>query len=332
MHNTINRKSLTESIYKAQQLLSRAGSRLSALGSISAKCIAIYGLVFTLAVIWSGCGDNGNDSKTKNSKAGELILDYTAFIDDATQVSGMTVNRDSGLVALTTDLEKVVKFNLTDPELKSTIFNIPWRDDARLEQGSAEAISFDSEDTVLVLYPEKNAIRRYNIINGEQILEASLPERSWFGAMAIDRDEGEIFLITNESPHKLVSIDIDTLVSKDDSTTEIDEEIELDVPDDLGTIEGLSVDRFGSGDKLWAVTKSGQIVDINPLTGSLGAPQTSGSFIEPSAIEAFVNSEGEGEEEAVFAVADDGDEFNRAGGSNEGGESPIYLLLINPSL
>lgn len=270
--------------------------------------------VLALPLAIAGCGSGADTASTTDpppstaptgTTSGGLILDYTAYIEGAEQISGLAVSGDGFDAALVTDFEKVIIYDLDDGEVEAE-FPVPLSD--LPQQGSTEAITFTGDDELAVLYPEDALIRRYSA-DGEMLGEHDISELSatWFGAMTATGQGREVALITDGPEPQLVRIDLDE--------AGVSSSVPLMGVDTAGLITGLS--RGIDGEMLWVGTDQGENYPVDSQTGKAGAPLSTPEVGEPSAIELLVNTEGE----RVIAVADDDDRFN-------GSEGPILLHLL----
>lgn len=230
-----------------------------------------------------------------------LVLDYTAFIEGVEQPSGIGIHPTGESVAIVTDFEEVTIYDLATGTIaerwSAQLGELP-------EQGSTEAVVFDGDD-VLVLYAEAGVIRRYDG-TGEQLEEIEVGiDRPLAGAMTTG-SEDTVVLITDEAAPALVDVDL--------ATGEADTR-PLARFDSTATIVGLS--RTIDGQDLLVGTDEGEIFAVEADGAAVVGVHRVDGVDEPSAVEAFINPE----DEAVVAVAEDGDAYN-------GSESPLRLFLL----
>lgn len=244
----------------------------------------------------SPSGSTGTTSAEKDA----LTLDYTAYVDDAVQVSGLGARADGGQVALVTDFEMAL---IVDPASVQVINRFSVQFGELPEQGSSEAIAYRPDGSLAVFYPERSVIRFFAPEgNGEPEGQLELEELDYRGALVVlEQDFG---LVAFERGNNVVLRAIDL----DDG--EIEGETQLETP--IENIEGMGQDANG----VYAVTRSGTVYTIDWLKGAVERIGTVTEVEEPSAIEPILN----GSEEPVFMVADDADRYNSEPG-------PIRLYL-----
>jgi len=205
------------------------------------------GFVIALAIgvlASAGCGDSAEDSVVEkpvveepagddDTTAKELVLDFTTSIDGGKQISGLGIQRETGLAAFVTDFEEVILFDLPSQSVQ-TSFNVGWNDG--LSQGETEAIAFDTEESVAVLYPEKHAIRRYSL-TGELLTSLTIDtDVELAGGMTIDADAAEAIVVSKTAPPALLTVSMADGIVK--STTPL---VGIESP----LVDGLSPDVDG---------------------------------------------------------------------------------------
>jgi hypothetical protein len=230
----------------------------------------------------------------------ELILDYTLYVEGATQVSGIDTSADGSQIAVVTDLEHAFIFGIEEFAVTDQ-FTVQLGDLPR--QGSTEAIAFTSPDEVAVLYPDVSLIRRYGT-DGEIRAEIDLSSHELDLAGAMTRlADGTLLVATTDPAPTLVAVDADGTTART-----------VDVTTDIGEIAGLTT---GPGDSVYAVTEDGVVLAIDLGDGATTQLPSISAVGEPSDIEYFVTPD----DEAVLAITDDADEYN-------GTEGPIRLFLL----
>jgi hypothetical protein len=230
----------------------------------------------------------------------ELILDYTLYVEGGIQVSGLDSSADRSRLALVTDMEEVLIFDIEQFAVTET-FSVQLAELPR--QGSTEAIAFTADDEIAVLYPDVSLIRRYST-NGELRGEIDLSTHQWelAGAMTTAAD-GSLLLVTSTPSPTVLGVNTEGNV-----TTTMD----LDV-DTAGEIVGVST---AGDDTLYAVTEDSVALLADLQDGTVEPLPAINGVGSPSDIEYFVNPE----DEAVLAITDDADEYNQT-------EGPIRLYL-----
>ena len=254
-------------------------------------------------VVATSCGTS--NSETPDPVQGRLVLDFTAFVDGAVQVSGIAADRTSGTIGVVTDFERVV---LIDPQTVSAAatFSVQLGDLPR--QGSTEAIAFTPEGDVAILYPDALIVRVYSTtgdVEREIALQADGPI---YGAMALSDDGTRIYLVTGADTLSLVELD------GSDGRSLRSTELSGDI---VGEVSGLSPGADGSVDRLYLVTSDNRAFVLDTASGRVTPAGAVGEVDDSSGTEAFVNAEGE----AVLAVSDDADIYNTAPG-------PIRVYLL----
>jgi hypothetical protein len=232
--------------------------------------------------------------------ADELILDYTLYVEGGTQVSGIGVSPDRMSIALVTDLERMIVYDLEELAV-SAEFSVQLGDLPR--QGSTEAVKFTSNNELAVFYPDAGVVRRYDL-SGKMVGEVDVKRSGsdFADAMSVT-DEGSLLLATDGG--SLVQVDANGGTST---------EVSLAVDGRLGEIVGLSNAGDGSA---YVATDDGQVLLVELATGEVQELPTTSEVTEPSDIEYFVNPE----DEPVIAITDDADQYN-------GTEGPIRLFLV----
>ena len=256
-----------------------------------------------------GCGSGGgSDEQDSGGDSEGLVLDFTAYVEGAVQVSGVGVSQDDGTVAVVTDFEKVL---LVDPETVAPFAEFSAQLGELPEQGSAEAIAFLSTGEVAVLYPEHKVLRIFEDDwsgTAEADIDLSPIEGFMHGAMTIAPATNTAYVLVGTAPLELVSICLE------DATVASRTELAGDFDDEM---TGLSLSIDGSDDHLWAVTEGNVAYDIDVAAGEASRVAVLAEVAESSGAEAFYNPMGE----AVLAVSDDADEYNAEPG-------PIRLYLV----
>jgi hypothetical protein len=232
--------------------------------------------------------------------ADELILDYTLYVEGGIQVSGIGVSPDEMSIALVTDLERVIVYDLEELAV-SAEFSVQLGDLPR--QGSTEAVKFTSDNELAVFYPDAGVVRRYDL-SGKMVDEVDVKRSGsdFADAMSVT-DEGSLLLATDGG--SLLQVDANGGTSS---------EVSLAVDGQLGEIVGLSSAGDGSA---YVATDDGQVLLVELATGEVEELPTTSEVTEPSDIEYFVNPE----DEPVIAITDDADQYN-------GTEGPIRLFLV----
>lgn len=262
---------------------------------------------FPLLLALAGC--SSEDSTEGRATEPRLLLDYTAFVEGAVQVSGIAVDRKNALAVLCTDHERAIVFELETLDAVAE-FSVQFGD--LPEQGASEAIGVTESGDVVVLYPDHETLVTFDL-QGEHLGEVNLPSGDWFGAMALEPASEIAYLVRKEGKdYELVGFDLE----EDESTATVKLEGEL-----VGTqLEGLSLDLDGTATRLWAVSKPNQVFLIEPGSGKTTKMGDALEVGEGSAIEAFTNLV-EGVPEDVFAISDDDNSYN-----TEPGPLRLYLL------
>ena len=266
--------------------------------------------ITTLLALSAACGDARQDDDVDPvTGSSALVLDFTAFIDGAVQVSGIGIDRTTGTVAVVTDFERVV---LIDAQSVSAIGTFSAQLRTLPRQGSTEAIAFTPDGDIAVLYPDVALLRVYDddgsgSILGELSLEA-VPG-PLHGAMALSADGTRLFLIAGADAVRLVEVRLE------DGSVVRSTELTGDAI--TAEVSGLSPGVDGSDARLWAVTGNSRAFSIDVGTGTAEFTGEVSEVEDCSGSEAFVNPEGE----AVLAVSDDADRYNSVPG-------PLRLYLI----
>ncbi|MBX2801250.1 MAG: hypothetical protein KTR31_26470 [Myxococcales bacterium] len=151
-----------------------------------------------LAVVTlSACGGS--------SSSADLILDFTVFVPDAVQVSGLGVSPADGTLAAVTDFEQVL---LVDPVTADATATFSAQLGALPEQGSTEAVSFTTDGDVVVLYPEEPLLRVFDAA-GTTLREVTPAlQDTPHGAMTIAHDEGVAWVAVGEAEVSLVALSL----------------------------------------------------------------------------------------------------------------------------
>lgn len=253
--------------------------------------------IWAVALGVAGCTGSGSDAG--------LVLDYTAFVQGAVQVSGLAVSPVDGTLAAVTDFEQVL---LVDPATTDVIASYSVQLGELPEQGSTEAVSFTGAGEVAVLYPDDEVLRVYDPA-GALLRELDPdPSGDMHGAMTIAHDDDVAWLALGEGPVEVVAVSLT-------DGSEVDRlELQGDVPTE---IVGLSLPANGADEELWAVDAANRAYTFDLSSGRSVVQGTTGEVAEPSGAEAFVNEEGE----SVLAVSDDDDAYNAEPG-------PIRLFLL----
>ena len=255
--------------------------------------------LIVLVSVWIGCDSNSNEPEPESD--GELLLDFTAFVEDAVQISGMGVSADGQLAALVTDFERLF---VVETATLDVIYTLSIQFGNLPQQGSSEAISFRPDGTLAVLFPDHAEIRTYSTTSNDPLLSAiTLPEGAYVGAMAITESDIAIVGVRTASTVTLRSIDLETGA--------VLEEVPLASTLD-GTIEGFGL----NGELLWTVTNQNMVYSINTENGAVSEGRLVPDVEDSSAIEPMLDGEGE----RVLAITDDADEYNAE-------PSPIRLFL-----
>ncbi len=271
-------------------------------------------LLVCAALGMSACGQTNDqpidqpiDQPDPDNPSGTMVLDYTAYIEGAIQVSGVGVSQSDGTIALVTDFESLM---LIDPETVSEIGSFSVQLGNLPEQGSSEAVSFTSSGDLAVLYPEHKRVISYDPTGSDRVadLDLSAIVEPIHGSMTIAPDTDTIYMIAGEGPFELIGVSY-----PDGSVT-----TRATLTGDLAAeVTGLSLAVDGSATELWAVSEDNRAFDLNVATGALTLQATLSEVGESSGAEAFLNPEGEN----VLAVSDDSDEYNA-----EPGPLRLYLL------
>lgn len=232
-----------------------------------------------------------------------LILDYTAYVEGAVQVSGIGVSAD-GRIGLVTDFEQVL---LVDPETVETTTMFSVQLGALPEQGASEAIAFVDDD-IAVLYPEDARIRMFSRegVPGRDVLIEEAGRLH--GAMSVDERDIARLIATRDTGPVLLAIDLDNGRALGEKPLTLDAGLE---------VNGLSV-VLGQPRRLWATTASNEVYVIDAESGEVTLRSPLPRVGEASGCESFVNPMGE----TVLAIADDADEFNDVPG-------PLRLYLVD---
>jgi hypothetical protein len=277
--------------------------------AIAAAIAAAVGLV-------AGCGSSSDDESAPTTPAptaseapaaaaggDELVLDYTLYVEDGVQVSGLDSSPDRSRLALVTDMENALIFDIEQFAVTET-FSVQLAELPR--QGSTEAVAFTADDEVAVLYPDVSLIRRYST-TGELRGEIDLSANHWelAGAMTTSAD-GSLLLLDTSAPNPTV-IGVNT-----DGTVETTVDLDVDL-EGSGEIVGVST---GPADTLYALTEDSVALRANLQDGTVEPLPAINGVGSPSDIEYFVNPE----DEVVLAIPDDADEYNQT-------EGPIRLYL-----
>jgi hypothetical protein len=275
-------------------------------------------LVVAGSLAVAACSDDSNDDASDSAPsttdtgeadasapsaataADELILDYTLYVEGGIQVSGIGVSPDGMSIALVTDLERAIVYDLEELAV-SAEFSVQLGDLPR--QGSTEAVKFTSDDELAVFYPDAGLVRRYDL-SGEMVDEVDVngSGSDFADAMSVT-DEGSLLLATDNG--SLVQVDTNGGTGT---------EVSLAVDREIGEIVGLSNAGDGSA---YVATDEGQVLLVELATGEVIELPATSEVTEPSDIEYFVNPE----DESVIAIADDADEYNQKAG-------PIRLFLV----
>lgn len=249
------------------------------------------------------------DPDSPPDASSNLLLDFTAYIPDAVQISGVAVQRDTGLAALVTDHETVVLFDLAEQENVGK-FSVQLGELPR--QGSSEALSFGANEDIYVLYPDSGTLRAFSQL-GEVQDTIELPEAEWMGGLAIDIETDHALLVRKtEGANEVVAFDLD------DNTVSL--EVPVIGPLAGAQIEGLSLATDGTAELLWVITKTSDVFTLNPMTGASVLFGRADAVEDASAIEAFVNVV-DGSAEENLAIADDDNKYNE-----EPGPLRLYLM------
>jgi outer membrane protein assembly factor BamB len=266
----------------------------------------------------AACSDDSNDDMSDSApsttdtaeadasgppaaaSADELILDYTLYVEGGIQVSGIGVSPDRMSIALVTDRERMIVYDLEELAV-SAEFSVQLGDLPR--QGSTEAVKFTSDNEVAVFYPDAGVVRRYDL-SGEMVDEVDVKGSGsdFADAMSVT-DEGSLLLATDNG--SLVQVDANGGTGT---------EVRLALDGELGEIVGLSNAGDGSA---YVATDDGQVLHVELATGEVEELPTTSEVTEPSDIEYFVNPE----DEPVIAITDDADQYNDT-------EGPIRLFLV----
>jgi hypothetical protein len=250
-------------------------------------------LLAITATMLIACSDD--DSTAEGSE--DLILDYTLYVEGGVQVSGLDVSPAGTTLALVTDLEKMLLYDLEQQAVTSE-FSVAFGDLPR--QGSTEAVAFTSSDELAVLYPDADLVRRYDLaghVLGE--MNVNRPGSDLAGAMTAT-DDGSLLLATVSPNPALV-------------WARTAQSVELIAEDEIGEIVGLSM---ADADSVYIGTEDGEVLLADVASGHVQDIATITDVGELSDVEFFVNPE----DEPVIAMTDDADEYN-------GTEGPIRLYL-----
>ena len=225
--------------------------------------------------------------------AGELVLDYTLFVDGAVQVAGIGASADGTEVALVTDFESVILVDAESGEPTGG-FDVPLR--AIPTQGATEAVAFLGQD-VVVLYPEEPLLRRYaadGTLVSEIVPDVAMPGD---GLAQVD---GVLWLT---EPDRIVGIDPEDGMRV--------REVEVA---GLGAVAGLGWDA--EAEHLWVLAENNEVSTIRLSDGDRVDRGTLAEVDDGSGLEPLVDSEGE----RLLAISDDSDMYNAEPG-------PIRLYL-----
>jgi len=255
----------------------------------------------TLIALTLGCAggksstsDSGADPAS-DSDGGTLLLDYTAYVDGAVQVSGVGVRADGQEGVLVTDFEQVLRVDLATAEVVGS-FSVQRGD--LPEQGASEAVDYRPDGSLAVLFPEDSVIGFYSV-DGAPLGELALPEGVYHGGMVVfDNDEA---LVVADGPLlRRIDLDDGALVS------------EVPLSGVSEEVEGLGFD----GAALWAVVKDNGVYRVSLEGGAAEARYTADEVGEASGVAVLAD-----EEEVVVIISDDDDAYNA-----EPGPLRLYLL------
>ena len=261
-------------------------------------------VLFALMLTAGACGGGGDNDNDPTASGGGLVLDFTAFVEGAVQVSGVASSEQGGL-AVVTDFERVV---VIDPSSAAAIdeFSVQFGD--LPQQGSSEALIFTANGDLAVLYPDHKTVRTFSNGQAQGDVDLSAVEGPIHGAMTIDPALGRLYVVSGDQTLALIEIDANdgTVRSSQPITGDLDVEV-----------TGLST-AINDASLLWAVAADNRVFDIDTMSGQSRNRGTLSEVGEASGCEAFINAE----DEAVLSVSDDDDQYNAQPG-------PIRLYLLD---
>jgi hypothetical protein len=275
------------------------------------------GLAMAMAgsLVFAACSSNGDGETATSSEEpapedvasdqpSELILDYTLYIEGGIQVSGVAISPDEGTIALVTDFENVIVYDIDEAAVVSD-FSVQLGDLPR--QGSTEAITFTAADEVAVLYPDADLVRRYDL-TGEMTGEVDL---SGIGSELAEgmtaTEDGSLLVATVEPTPAVVTVDANGVPRAP---------VGLELEQGVGEIVGLSL-TGGDADAVYIGTEDGDVLQADLVTGEVDQLPEITEVGDLSDIAYFVNPD----DEPVIAVTDDSNQYNDV-------EAPIRLYLV----
>jgi hypothetical protein len=221
-------------------------------------------------------------------------------VEGGIQVSGIGVSPNRTALAVVTDFEKVIVFDLEKLAVASE-FSVQLGDLPR--QGSTEAVKFTSDSELAVFYPDAGVVRRYDLSgNMTDHVEINSSGSEFADAMSL-ADDGSLVLPTVDG--SLVLVDVEGTTG---------DAVKLAVESDIGEIVGLS---DAGGGSVYVITDDGELLLADTATGETERLPAASEVTAPSDIEYFVSPE----DEAVLAITDDANEYNDQ-------EGPIRLFLV----
>lgn len=256
-------------------------------------------------IVTAACSDSSDQAaspatSTPAATDGSLVLDYTAYVPGAIQVSGIGFDPTDTMAAIVTDFEQVLIVEIATQTPIAT-FDVGRGELPR--QGATEAVAFVDGERVAVLYPDDRTIGLFGLA-GEPAGELSIPDRGVVdGALTVL--DGALVMVSRQADRaELTFID---------PSTEESRSVALD--GEHGPFEGLGVDADGSA--LVAVTSDGSVVRIDAASGAVASVGVASEVDDASGIDVIVSLE---EAETQIAVTDDADEYNDEPG-------PVRLFL-----